>query len=103
MRLANERVVYLGRLVHVCSGQLNSCAVNKPLGLEFRVRSGGWCPVEGDGKGKRRSIAVRNTPHRYGNSDAITQCYLPSGGGDIPALTPAEASTQLSDPGGMQG
>ena len=44
----------------------------------------------------RRSIAVRNTPHRYGNSDAITQCYLPSGGGDIPALTPAEASTQLS-------
>ena len=33
----------------------------------------------------------------------ITQCYLPPGGGDIPALTPAEAGTRLSDPGGMQG
>ena len=33
----------------------------------------------------------------------ITQCYLPPGRGDIPALTPAEAGTQLSDPGGMQG
>jgi len=29
----------------------------------------------------------------------ITECYLPPGGGDIPALTPAEAGTQLSDPG----
>ena len=27
----------------------------------------------------------------------ITQCYLP------PAITPAEAGTRLSDPGGMQG
>ena len=33
----------------------------------------------------------------------ITMCYLPSGRGDIPALTPAEAGTPLSDPGGMQG
>ena len=33
----------------------------------------------------------------------ITQCYLPSGRADIPALTPAEAGTRLSDPGGMQG
>ena len=32
----------------------------------------------------------------------ITQCYLPPGRGDIPALTPAEAGTRLSDPGGMQ-
>ena len=32
----------------------------------------------------------------------ITQCYLPPGRGGIPALTPAEAGTQLSDPGGMQ-
>jgi len=32
----------------------------------------------------------------------ITQCYLPSGRGDIPAFTPAEAGTQLSDLGGMQ-
>jgi len=31
------------------------------------------------------------------------QCYLPPDRGDIPALTPAEAGTQLSDPGGMQG
>ena len=33
----------------------------------------------------------------------ITQCYLPPGRGDIPAFTSAEAGTQLSDPGGMQG
>jgi len=33
----------------------------------------------------------------------ITQCYLPPGRGDIPALTPADAGTRLSDPGGMQG
>jgi len=33
----------------------------------------------------------------------ITQYYLPLGRGDIPAVTPAEAGTRLSDPGGMQG
>ena len=33
----------------------------------------------------------------------ITQCYLPPGRADIPTLTPAEAGTRLSDPGGMQG
>jgi len=33
----------------------------------------------------------------------ITQCYLPPGRRDIPALTPAEAGPRLSDPGGMQG
>jgi len=33
----------------------------------------------------------------------ITQCYLPPDRGDIPAFTPAEAGTRLSDPGGMQG
>jgi len=32
-----------------------------------------------------------------------TLCYLPPGRGDIPALTPAEAGTRLSDPAGMQG
>ena len=32
----------------------------------------------------------------------ITQCYLPPGRGDIPALTPAEAGTRLSDPGGCK-
>ena len=31
----------------------------------------------------------------------ITQCYLPPGRGDIPALTPAEAGTRLSDPNVM--
>ena len=33
----------------------------------------------------------------------ITQFYLPPGRGDIPAVTPAETGTRLSDPGGMQG
>ena len=33
----------------------------------------------------------------------ITQCYLPPDRGDIPAFTPADAGTRLSDHGGMQG
>ena len=33
----------------------------------------------------------------------ITQCYLPPGRSDIPALTSAETGTRLSDPEGMQG
>jgi len=33
----------------------------------------------------------------------ITQCYLPPDRGGIPAFTPAEAGTRLSNPGGMQG
>jgi len=33
----------------------------------------------------------------------ITQRYLPPGRGDIPALTPEENGTRLSDPRGMQG
>jgi len=33
----------------------------------------------------------------------ITQYYLPPGRGDIPAVTPAEVGTRLSDPEGMQG
>jgi len=37
----------------------------------------------------------------YGYSSS--QSNLPPGRGDIPALTPAEAGTRLSDPGGMQG
>jgi len=36
-------------------------------------------------------------------SYGITQCYLPPGIGDIPALTPTEAGTRFSDPGVMQG
>jgi len=32
----------------------------------------------------------------------ITQCYLPPCRGDIPALTPAEAGTRLSDPEGCK-
>jgi len=53
-----------------------------------------------------KCIAVRKvaTPLRELTCHfGITQCYLPPGRGDIPALTPAEAGTRLSDPGGMQG
>jgi len=32
----------------------------------------------------------------------ITQCYLPPGRGDIPAIIPAEAGTRFSDPGGCK-
>ena len=42
-------------------------------------------------------------PHRYGSSHAIWDHTVLPGRGDIPALTPAEAGTRLSDPRGMQG
>ena len=41
--------------------------------------------------------------HTHTQPHGITQCYLPPGRGDIPALTRAEAGTRLSDPGGLQG
>jgi len=50
--------------------------------------------------GKQPVLAATGTHMPYG----ITQCYLPPGRGDIPALTHAsEAGTRFSDPGGMQG
>ena len=58
-------------------------------------------------KVKYTDIAVRNlTCHTATGTHMpyrVTQCYPPPDGGDIPAFTPAEAGTQLSDPGGMQG
>jgi len=45
-------------------------------------------------------------PCHYGNSRqpyGITQCYLPSGRGDISAFTAAKTGTRSSDPRGMQG
>ena len=43
----------------------------------------------------RLSATGTHVPH------GITRCYLPPGRADIPALTPTEAGTRLSDPGGM--
>jgi len=45
------------------------------------------------------SLTATGTRVLYG----IAQCYLPFGKCDIPVLTPAEAGTRFSDPGGMQG
>jgi len=52
-----------------------------------------------------KCIAVRKvaTPLRELTCHTGSHCYLPPGRGDIPALTPAEAGTRLSDPGGMKG
>ena len=50
-------------------------------------------------------IAVRNRNYHTATGNhmpyGITQCYLAPGSGDFPV--PAEAGTQFSDPGGMQG
>jgi len=54
-------------------------------------------------KNSNKCIAVRHTATGTHMPHGITQCYLPPGRGDIPALTPAEAATRLNDPGGMQG
>ena len=63
--------------------------------------------MERKGKLKYTDTAVRSlTCHTATGTHMpyrITQCYLPPNRGDIPAFTPAEAGTRLSDPGGMQG
>jgi len=41
--------------------------------------------------------------NRENESVVLRQCDLPTDSGDIPAFTPAEAGTQFSDPGGMEG
>jgi len=57
-------------------------------------------------KSKVYDIAVRRlTCHTATGTHMpyrITQCYLPPDRGGIPAFTPAEAGTRLSDPGGVQ-
>jgi len=45
-----------------------------------------------------RRLTATATHMPYG----ITQCYLPPGRCDIPALIPVEAGTRLSDPGGCK-
>ena len=57
------------------------------------------------GRVGNKCIAVRKvaTQLRELTCHMGSQYYLPPGRGDIPALTPAEAGTRLSDPGGMQG
>jgi len=56
--------------------------------------------------GKSKDIAVRSlTGHTATGTHMpykITQCYQPPDTGDTPAFNPAEAGTQLSDPGGVQ-
>jgi len=43
--------------------------------------------------GKQPGLAATGTHTPHG----ITQCYLPPGKGDIPALIPAAAGTRFSD------
>jgi len=50
----------------------------------------------------RYSSSQSNLPHGC-MPYRITQCYLPPDRGYIPAFTPTEAGTRLSDPRGMQG
>jgi len=85
-----------------------------PVASNDRRRLSRWSPPETAGDRRRQqktvvkytNIAVRSltchtamgTHMPYG----ITQYYLPPHRGGIPAFTPAEAGTRLSDPGGMQ-
>jgi len=83
------------------------------VAAENRVGVGDWTEmaqsvVAKSAHGKQRAYssspqgchtATRGTHMSHG----IARCYLPPGGADISALTPAEACTRLSDPGGMQG
>jgi len=49
-------------------------------------------------------MAVRNRNHHTATGNHMPEgITLPPSSGDFPAFTPAEAGTQFSDPGGMQG
>jgi len=47
-------------------------------------------------------VSGRQTATGTHTSYGITQCYLPSDSGDIPALNPSRAGTRFSDPGGCK-
>jgi len=49
-----------------------------------------------------QQLATRLTVTRTNMPYLIAQCYLSPGRGDIPALAPAEVTTQFSDPGGCK-
>jgi len=64
----------------------------------------GWLPVnskksKSDMAVNHNYLTVMGIHMLYG----IIQCYLSPGSGDFPTFTPAEAGTQFSYPGGMQG
>jgi len=46
----------------------------------------------------KRTMAVRNLPHRYASSCGISQCYLPPGRGYILIFSPAKAGIRFSQP-----
>jgi len=55
-------------------------------------------------KSEDKILPQPKSPHRYtGNHVPYVITQRSPGRGDIPALTPAEAGTRFTDPGGMQG
>jgi len=80
-----------------CAGFLTGQQINR-INVFFRkVRRSGLCSSACIAVRRRLTATGTHVPYE------ITQYYLPPDRGDIPALTPAEAGTRLSDPGGMQG
>jgi len=65
--------VRVSRRRRVLAGPFRAAAARRAVGRASRVpRSRRTCTDAGKGKGKGKwSIAVRKTPHRYGNSRAI--------------------------------
>ena len=53
-------------------------------------------------KSKRNITATSPTARETHVPYGIAQCYLPPGRGDIPAVTPAEASIDLATPEGCK-
>ena len=47
-------------------------------------------------------VSERQTAIGTNTSYGITQCYLPSDSGNIPALNPSRAGTRFSDPRGCK-
>ena len=90
--------------VGLAAGTGHVIAARAALDVELNNDTAGQFSTAATNSKSKRSMAVSDSPHRYGNSHATwNHTVLPAGRGDIPAVTPAEAGTQLSDPGGMQG
>ena len=100
-----ERKVRKGRVGKVGNGK-RKCKIRKKRKSKKQrppseVSAAEICKVKV--KETEYSSSQHASPLRELTCHMGSQCYMPPSRADIPAFTPAEASTRLSNTGGMQG
>jgi len=120
MGISISKLFHLFQLRSACqnSCHVNKCDPNCSLTHKFRLRLQSKALVLAEVNLIHHFTHINKCTIVYGYSSVrrtpapplrelvpygITQYYMPPGRDDIPALTPAEAGTRLSNPGGMQG